>query len=87
MNGVIPPLPNTPSWRGAQLKEAQGQLYLYLLQYLWTARLWYVGVTFLISSSETLPRSGCSVPLASRETTPRTISRLLPVVRCGIKYI
>jgi hypothetical protein len=22
--------PNTPSWRGAQLKKAQGQLYLYL---------------------------------------------------------
>jgi hypothetical protein len=32
MSGAIPPLPNTPSWRGAQLKkEAQGQLYLYLL--------------------------------------------------------
>jgi hypothetical protein len=30
MNGAIPPLPNTPLWRGAQLKEAQGQLYLYL---------------------------------------------------------
>jgi hypothetical protein len=28
MSGAIPPLPNTPSWRGAQLKEAQG---LYLL--------------------------------------------------------
>jgi hypothetical protein len=27
MRGVIPPLPNSPSWRGAQLK-AQGQLYL-----------------------------------------------------------
>jgi hypothetical protein len=25
--------PNTPSWRGAQLKEAQGQLYLYLYLY------------------------------------------------------
>jgi hypothetical protein len=31
MCGFIPPLPNTPSWRGAQLKKrAQGQLYLYL---------------------------------------------------------
>jgi hypothetical protein len=29
MSGAIPPFPNTPSWRGAQLK-AQGQLYLYL---------------------------------------------------------
>jgi len=24
MSGAIPPFPNTPSWRGAQLKEAQG---------------------------------------------------------------
>jgi hypothetical protein len=31
MSGAIPPLPNTPSWRGAQFKKAQGQLYLYLL--------------------------------------------------------
>jgi hypothetical protein len=30
MSGAIPPLSNTLSWRGAQLK-AQGQLYLYLL--------------------------------------------------------
>jgi hypothetical protein len=31
MHGAIPPLPNMPSWRGAQLK-AQKQLYLlYLL--------------------------------------------------------
>jgi hypothetical protein len=30
MSGAIPPLPNMPSWRGAQLKEAQGQLYLLL---------------------------------------------------------
>jgi len=28
MSGAIPPLPNTPSWRGAQFKKAQGQLYL-----------------------------------------------------------
>jgi hypothetical protein len=26
MSGAIPPLPHTPSWRGAQLKKAQGQL-------------------------------------------------------------
>jgi hypothetical protein len=25
MSGAIPPLPNTSSWHGAQLKEAQGQ--------------------------------------------------------------
>jgi len=30
MHGVTYLLPNTPSWRGAQLK-AQGQLYLYLI--------------------------------------------------------
>jgi len=24
--------PNTPSWRGAQLKEAEGQLYLYQIK-------------------------------------------------------
>jgi hypothetical protein len=31
MGGAVPPLPNTPSWRGAPLGGAQGQLYLYLL--------------------------------------------------------
>jgi hypothetical protein len=32
MSGAIPPLPNMPSWPGAQYKKkAQGQLYLYLL--------------------------------------------------------
>jgi hypothetical protein len=30
MSGAIPPLPNTPSWRGVQLKKAQGQLHVYL---------------------------------------------------------
>jgi hypothetical protein len=30
MRGAIPPVPNTPSWRGAQLKNAQGQLCLYI---------------------------------------------------------
>jgi hypothetical protein len=33
--------PNTPSWRGPQLKEAQGQLYLYLYFYL-TLFIWSV---------------------------------------------
>jgi len=28
MGGAIPPTPNTPSWRGAQLGGAQRQLYL-----------------------------------------------------------
>jgi len=27
MCGAVPPLPNAPSWRGAQLGGAQGQLY------------------------------------------------------------
>jgi hypothetical protein len=27
MSGAIPPLPSTPSWRGAQLKEAQVQMF------------------------------------------------------------
>jgi len=34
MRGAIPPLPNTQSWRGAQLKT-QGQLYLYLFYIGW----------------------------------------------------
>jgi hypothetical protein len=29
MRGATPPLPNMPSWRGAQLKIAQGQFYLF----------------------------------------------------------
>jgi hypothetical protein len=33
MREAIPPLPNTPSWRDAQLKKAQRQLYLYLYFY------------------------------------------------------
>jgi hypothetical protein len=28
MSGAIPPLPNTPSWRDAELKKAQRQFYL-----------------------------------------------------------
>jgi hypothetical protein len=28
MGRAVPPLPNTPSWRGAQLGGAKGQLYL-----------------------------------------------------------
>jgi len=28
MRGAVPPVPNAPSWRGAQLGGAQGQLYL-----------------------------------------------------------
>jgi hypothetical protein len=31
MRGAIAPLPNTSSWRSAQLKKAQGLLYLTIL--------------------------------------------------------
>jgi hypothetical protein len=33
MSGAISPLPNTPLWRGAELKEAQRKLYLYFYLY------------------------------------------------------
>jgi hypothetical protein len=32
--------PNTPSWRGAQLGGAQGQLYLYRFYYSWSQDSW-----------------------------------------------
>jgi hypothetical protein len=32
MREAIPPLPNTPSWCGSELRKAQGQLYLYLMR-------------------------------------------------------
>jgi hypothetical protein len=39
MRGAIPPLPNTPSWRGAQLKKAQGQLYRLTVKLLKAVRI------------------------------------------------
>jgi hypothetical protein len=30
MRGSVPPLPSTPSWRGAQFKKTQAQFYFYL---------------------------------------------------------
>jgi len=33
VRGAIPPLPNTPPWRGVQLQKAQGQFYVYLLTF------------------------------------------------------
>jgi hypothetical protein len=33
MSGATSPLPNTPSWRGAQLKKAQGQIYFYFYRF------------------------------------------------------
>jgi hypothetical protein len=29
MSGIIPPLPNTPSWRGAQLKHSDNFAFIY----------------------------------------------------------
>jgi len=31
MSGAIHPLSNTPSWCGAQLQKAEGQLYIFTL--------------------------------------------------------
>jgi len=33
MHGVLPPLPNTPSWRGAKLKHRDKFTLLYLFTY------------------------------------------------------
>jgi len=33
MSEPVPPLPHTPSWGGAQLRKAQGQLHLCSSQY------------------------------------------------------
>jgi hypothetical protein len=33
MRGAIPPLPNTPSWRGAQLKKKHGTTLPYIYMY------------------------------------------------------
>jgi len=38
MSGAVPPLPNTPSWHGAQFK-AQGQLYFLTFSLLLSAVL------------------------------------------------
>jgi hypothetical protein len=34
MREAIPALPNTPSWRGAQLKKAQGQLIYFIAEHM-----------------------------------------------------
>jgi hypothetical protein len=34
MRGAIPPLPNMPSWRCAQLKKSTGTIYLYPLLFM-----------------------------------------------------
>jgi hypothetical protein len=40
--------PNTPSWHGAQLKKAQGQLYLYIRSYMSISLLF--GMTLIITN-------------------------------------
>jgi hypothetical protein len=35
MGGAVPPLPNAPSWRGAQLGGAQGQLFFFIRRNVW----------------------------------------------------
>jgi hypothetical protein len=42
MGGAVPPLPNTPSWRGAQLGEHRDNFtfYLYLLYYEVSLMIW-----------------------------------------------
>jgi hypothetical protein len=46
MRGVIPPLPNTPPWRGAQLKIGAQGLYLYLYLYLYLTSIFIFFVDF-----------------------------------------
>jgi hypothetical protein len=46
MSGAIPPLPSMSSWRGAQLKIAQGQLYLYIYLY-----IYFLSVTIRVINS------------------------------------
>jgi len=48
MCGVVPPLPNTPSWSGAQLGGAQGQLYLVVFTVLYS--LYGHGLSFFSPS-------------------------------------
>jgi hypothetical protein len=57
MHGSIPPLPNKPSWHGAQLKKAQGQLDLHL--YLTLSKL--VKIFCQENSSTCLLKTGSQV--------------------------
>jgi hypothetical protein len=51
MSGAIQPLPNTPSWPGAHLEKAQGQLYLYI--YLCA---YIISMLFSLLDSESIDR-------------------------------
>jgi len=49
MREAIPPLPNTPSWRGAQLKKSQVQFAFALLYF-----SIYLGIKFLFVRKEVI---------------------------------
>jgi len=36
MSGAIPPLPNTPSWRGAQLKTSDRENFIFIFIFTFT---------------------------------------------------
>jgi len=56
MRGAIPPLPNTPSWRGAQLKKSTGTTLLLTEHY---EKLKYTHQSFrhIVEHSPTLGKS------------------------------
>jgi hypothetical protein len=63
---AVPPLPNTPSWRGAQLGGAKGQLHLYLYlthdarEYIcFHASAFKLGGFLFVASLSPLPDSSC----------------------------
>jgi hypothetical protein len=59
MCGVIPPLPNTPSWHGTKLKKAQGQLYLYIYK---TSTLTQEHLVSLLAYKLILPENNIKNP-------------------------
>jgi len=50
MRGAISPFPSTPSWRGAQLRKTEGQLYfLHLLKLnIYVRLIWSLGLYGLV---------------------------------------
>jgi hypothetical protein len=51
MGGAVPPLPNTPSWRDAQLGGAQKQLYYYYYYYFFISPTIFSGVLLTLLKS------------------------------------
>jgi hypothetical protein len=63
MSGAIPPLPNTPSWRGAQVK-AQGKLYLlhtYIHTYIHTHTHTHINAYVLWIRKFLMTTIGCGI--------------------------